>query len=85
MSLKDNWNPRFIQFCRSKGIQNPADFIAEDNRMTEFVTWNDSKIAEFKKVSPQSFFQGRYWSNRSGLKDFAAYNKWLAEQYGEIE
>lgn len=82
MSLRDAWNPRFVWFCRSKGIHNPADFIHESNRMLEFVEWNTGKIKEFFNVDPNAFYMGIY-ANK--LRDFAAYDKWLESQYGVIE
>jgi hypothetical protein len=80
-SLKD-WNHRFVQFCRSQEIQDPTAFDSSEGKILDFVAWNTAKLKEFEIASPESFLQGRFGKL---LSDFAAYDAWLAKQYGEIE
>lgn len=76
--IKGEWNPRFVWFCRSKGLWNPADFDSSNGKMLEFTTWNSAKIREFAKVSPESFYHGMY---ETRLVKFAEYDKWLEKQF----
>ena len=82
------WNPRYVCYAKAHG-RLPEKQLEQDREdwpggcMVGFVQWNSSKLIEFSKVSPRSFYKSvLYPKDRPVLLDGIAYDKWLTNNVG---
>jgi hypothetical protein len=77
---KDNWNPEYLAYCRSKGNVEPEDQLAFDSAayagqsMNGFIRWTNEHLTKFAKIIKTDCFS-------MDIDDRLNYRKWLDRLY----
>ncbi len=72
------WNPRYLAYCKAHGMEPEAMTAHDDQRwpggcMTGYILWNQSKWAEFHKLT-----ENRYKLHAGTTKEgHAEFDRWL--------